>query len=111
MEQMMSYDEELIFGLKRWVRKAIDYYGGRSVEDFLRDEKSFDAASFCIYTISEIGTKLAVLPHIIEKYKEISFKGISELYGKCFPKDNINVSLMMTVLEEDFPKLLLVLEA
>ena len=53
----MSEEQELIYGLYRYISKASQYVGTKSVEEFIHDEKSFDATCFCFYMIDNMVTK------------------------------------------------------
>lgn len=102
----MNEHEELIYGLNRWLIKAIKYYGGRDFDEFLKDEKSFDAVCYCISVISEIADKISKIESLKKEFPLVSFEAVASLYGRCFYKDNINLSFINTLLDVDFPRLL-----
>ena len=42
----MNEEQELIFGLRRWLIKGTKYINNRSFDDFIHDEMAFDATCF-----------------------------------------------------------------
>lgn len=102
----MTYQEELIFGLSRWINKTIIYLDNKSSEEFFNDDKTFDACCYCLLVISEIGEKLKDNDEIKNKFSNINFKEIASIYSKCLDGDNINLSLIYDVISKAFPALL-----
>lgn len=102
----MSYEEELVFGLNRWINKTISYLNNKSSDEFFNDDKTFDACCYCLLVISEIGEKLKDIKEVKDKYKNVNFNEISLIYSKCLDGDNINLSLIYEVISKAFPALL-----
>lgn len=107
----MSYHEELIFGLKRWIKKAIDYLDNKEANDFFKDEKSFDATCYTILVISEIASKIKEIEELKNQYKNINFDELSFIYDKCLKEDNINLSYIYELVSKAFPYLLFLLSS
>lgn len=105
----MSYEEELVFGLKRWIKKGINYLNNRTMDEFFKDELSFDALCYTIIVISEIAAKIKDIDSIKEKYKDINFDELSLLYSKALKEDNYNLSYIYDLVSKAFPYLLLLL--
>lgn len=99
----MTYEEELIFGLQRWIVKAINYYDNRKFDDFLQDEKSFDATSYCFEVVNEIANEIIKKKEIMEKYKEVDFTILAILKLKIYVGDNINLDEYQDYIERIFP--------
>ena len=62
----MSEKEELLFGLRRWMNKAILYVGNYTSDEFFDDELVFDAVCYCLEVIVDISSRL------VNKYKEVN---------------------------------------
>ncbi len=107
----MTYNEELIFGLKRRIKKAIDYLASRKEDDFFKDEKSFDATCYSILVISEIASKIKDIDEIKDKYKNVNFNELSLIYERCLKEDNINLSYIYDLISKAFPYLLFLLSS
>ncbi len=99
----MSYEEELVFGLKRWINKIIIYLNERSAEEFFKDEKSFDATCYSILVVSEIANKIKDIESIKNKYSEINFDELSLIYDKSLKGDNINLSFIYDLISKALP--------
>ena len=99
----MTEQEELIFGLKRWIYKALNYFNGFTFEDFINDELHFDAVSYCIEVISEISNKILKFNEIITKYKDVDFILLSKIKENIYYEDNINLSMYNDYLIKYFP--------
>ncbi len=106
----MSYTEELIFGLKRWIKKAIDYLASREADEFFKDDKSFDATCYTILVISEIASKIKDIDELKNKYNNVNFDELALIYDKCLKEDNINLSFIYDLISKAFPYLLFLLE-
>lgn len=106
----MSYEEELIFGLTRYLKKCFIYLENRSFDDFFKDEKSFDATMYCFSVIEELASKIKEIPELTSKYKEINFDELSKLNQKILYEDNYNLSLIYELISKDFIKLIDLLE-
>ncbi len=103
--ESMSYEEELIFGLKRWLKKVIDYLNNRSPEEFFSDNLSFDAVCYCILVVSEIASKINEIDSLKAKYKDINFDEIALLYDKTLKGDNYNLSFIYELISGAIPYL------
>ncbi len=99
----MTYEEELIYGLQRWILKALKYYDGRDFDEFLKDEKSFDATSYCLEVIDEIANKILDCKEILDKYKNVDFETLANIKNKIYYEDNINLVEFQELLESFFP--------
>lgn len=106
----MTRNEELIFGLKRWVYKTITYVGNLNDEEFFNNDLVFDACCYCIEVISEIGEFLAKEEEIKLHYKDVNFEALKDLKKNCFQGDNINLSLIYETITISFPNLLKLLK-
>lgn len=108
----MTENEELIFGLKRWLSKANIYCGYYTFDEFIKDDLVFDATCFCIETISDIGLKLVkkYSSFINEKYPTVDFNYLSNLKSLCFVGDNINLGLIYELASFKFKEILLALK-
>ena len=101
----MSEQEELIFGLYRYINKASRYLGEKNVEEFIRDEKSFDATCFCFYMIDMIIKMIFKQPELINKYPEIDFNKINKYKELIFVNDGIAYTDMYDIILNEFPLL------
>ena len=101
----MSEQEELIFGLYRYINKASRYVGEKSVEEFIRDEKSFDATCFCFYMIDMIIKMIFKHQDLINKYPEINFNKINKYKELIFVNDGIAYTDMYDIILNEFPLL------
>lgn len=102
----MTEQEELIFGLKRRLHKAIKYYDNRNFDDFINDEKSFDAVCFCFELIDEISKKIIKFNEIVSNFPSIDFHELANLKSKIYYGDNINLTEIEEILTYHFPRLL-----
>lgn len=106
----MNQEQELIFGLRRWLIKGTKYINNRSFDDFIHDEMAFDASCFVVEMISEIATRLKSK---IDKYSsQISLeilKNPAELQQNVFFDDNIDMEFMYDFFINEAPKIILVL--
>ena len=79
----MNEEQELIFGLRRWLIKGTKYINNRSFDDFIHDEMAFDATCFVVEMISEIATRLTIKINEYSTYIKSILKEIaSELDEK-----------------------------
>ena len=107
----MSKDEELIFGLKMWINKGINYLNNMDPESFFNDDKTFDACSYCLVVISEIAKDISKNKVICEIYDELNFDELANVYSSIFSGSNINLSVVYQLFSEGFPLLIKVLES
>jgi uncharacterized protein with HEPN domain len=105
----MTQEEELVYGLGRWCMKAHKYVGDLDVNQFVEDEKSLDAVSYCIEIVAEIALKLTKIKDICDQHKDINFVELSKIKEKCFVGDNINIGLIYQLAKEDFLKIYVLL--
>lgn len=101
----MNEQEELIYGLYRYIQKASRYIGEKSVDEFIHDEKSFDATCFCFYMIDNITKMIHKYPDLIEKYQDIDFSRINSYKGLIFVNDGIAYEDMYGIVLNEFPLL------
>lgn len=106
----MTYQEELIFGLKRWLKKGIDYLGNREMDEFFKDEKSFDASLYTILITSEIISKINKEEELKIKYKDINLGELEKMYQNIEENDNYDMNYIYHLLSEVFPSLLMLIE-
>jgi len=108
----MNEKEELIFGLKRWIVKAINYAKGYDLATLLaKEEMRFDAICYCIFTISDIAKEIVnKYIELDEVYPGVNFKLVSELYTRCISNENINVEYIYQLASHDFLILLKLLK-
>lgn len=100
----MSEKEELLFGLKRWMQKALKYSTDfESFDDFLDSELHFDAVCYCFEMVSEISNNLIKYQDVIDTYKSIDFDVLVNLKQNIYKGDNINLSAFEAYLEIIFP--------
>ena len=105
-----DYQEELIFGLKRWLKKGIDYLGNRERDEFFKDEKSFDASLYTILITSEIISKINKEEELKTKYKDINLDELEKMYQNIEENDNFDMNYIYHLLSEVFPSLLMLIE-
>ena len=101
----MNEQEEIIYGLYRYIQKASRYIGEKSVDEFIHDEKSFDATCFCFYMIDNIAKMIHKYPDLIEKYQDIDFSRINSYKGLIFVNDGIAYEDMYGIVLNEFPLL------
>lgn len=102
---MMSEEQELIYGLYRYISKASRYVGTKSVEEFIHDEKSFDATCFCFYMIDNIVKMIHKYPKLIYEHKDIDFKRVNLYKDSVFVNDGIAYVDMYEIIQNEFPLL------
>lgn len=103
----MSEKEELIFGLKRWMSKAVLYVGSYTNEEFFDDELVFDAVSYCIEVIYDIANRLVgKYSDIKEEYKNVDFNLLTNIKSKIYVNDNVNISLIYELCTKTFKEIL-----
>lgn len=107
----MSYEEELIFGLTRYLKKCFIYLDNRSFKDFFNDEKSFDATMYCFSIIEELASKINKIDSLKEKYSKIDFNELSSLNKKILYEDNYNLNAIYDLISKEFIKVIQVLES
>ena len=90
----MSEKEELLFGLRRWMNKAILYVGNYTSDEFFDDELVFDAVCYCLEVIVDISSRL------VNKYKEVN----DDLTVNTFYNSYKNISLVGNLIKELKPK-------
>lgn len=101
----MSLEEELIFGLYRYINKASRYVGNKSVDEFIHDEMAFDATCFAFDMIKYISEEIQKNKYIITNYPSINFEKISNFYPRVFIHDSINYMEMYEIVVKEFPVL------
>ena len=108
----MTEEEELLFGLKRWIKKGMMYINDiPTLDDFLKNDLVFDACSFVIYTVSEIATRISELDSMQDLYSEVKeIKHLKNLKAKLFQADNIDCGTMFEELKFKFVNYLMRLE-
>ena len=81
----MSEKEELLFGLRRWMNKAILYVGNYTSDEFFDDELVFDAVCYCLEVIVDISSRLVnKYKEVNDEYKDVDFNvNISLIYELC----------------------------
>ena len=99
----MTLEEELIFGLYRYMNKASRYIGTKNVDEFIHDEMAFDATCFAFYMINYISKEIIKNKYIIINNPDINFEEISNFYSRVFVKDNINYVEMHEIVIKKFP--------
>lgn len=91
----MSEKEELLFGLRRWMNKAILYVGNYTNDEFFDDELVFDAVCYCFEVIVDISSRLVnKYKEVNDEYKDVDFNFLADLKNKIYANDNINISLI-----------------
>lgn len=101
----MTYEEELVFGLKRWIYKAAKYLDQREMEEFFKDEKSFDACCYCLEVISDIATRILENDNLITKFDTIDFQFISTANKYPLKDDNMNLNAYYELFASYLPKI------
>lgn len=98
----MTEQEELIFGLHRYMSNARSYLGNNSASEIIKDHKSFDAICFCFIMIDEIiKTLLSKHQEIITLYPDIDFKKVATCKDRVFIGDNINYIEMVEIINNE----------
>mgnify|MGYP003448550570 CR=1 FL=1 len=94
----MSEKEELLFGLRRWMNKAILYVGNYSSDEFFDDELVFDAVCYCLEVIVDISSRLVnKYKEVNDEYKDVDFNFLAD--------DNINISLIYELCTKVFKEI------
>lgn len=107
----MSEKEELIFGLRRWMSKAILYVGNYTSDEFFDDELVFDAVSYCIEVVTDISNRLiSKYSEVKEEYKDVDFDLLKNLKNKIYVNDNINISFIYEVCTKNFKDIVIKLK-
>ena len=76
----MNEKEELIFGLKRWLKKGVDYLKDKSPEELMKDELTFDALCFVFLMIKDITNRILSYPELLKRHSNVNFIEIKDLY-------------------------------
>lgn len=97
----MTQNEELIFGLKRWIKKGINYVGNYSLDEFIHDELRFDATCFCTEILRNILRKIKDSNELKDKYTATNFDDLYEKFEKLFYKDAIDYQTMYEIFKEE----------
>ncbi len=105
----MNKNEELIYGLKMWILKGINYINDLSLIDFCKDEMRLDATSYCLIEIASIAQEISNIDEITSKYEELDFNELKEVYNQCFEEDNCNLTEVYNLFKEAFPIVLKIL--
>ncbi len=100
----MNYQEELIFGLIRWMIKGTKYIEKYDdANEVIGDELTFDALSYVILMVSDISKRVLAEDEILEKYKTVNFSELANLKNKIFVQDAIDYTFMFDFVKDDFP--------
>ena len=100
----MTYQEELIFGLVRWLIKGTKYVEKYDdCNQLISDELRFDALSYVILMVSEIAGRIANEETTVNKYNMVDFDELKDLKDDIFVGDKIDFSLMVDEVKDNFP--------
>lgn len=103
----MTYQEELVFGLVRWLIKGTKYLEKYDdCNDLVSDELRFDALSYVILMISDISGRIVEEDDIVNKYNMVDFEELKELKNEIFVKDKIDFELMFDTVKDNFPMII-----
>lgn len=98
----MEEGRELIFGLRRWLLKGVNYVKDVDYDTFIDDEMRFDATCFVVNMASEIANRIVNNhPQLIDQFPMINFKKLAELQQNVFFGDNINMNKMFNFFKND----------
>ena len=100
----MTEEQELIYGLRRWLIKGTNYISNLSYEEFIDDEKSFDATCFTSLMVSEIASRLLKNN---EQFPLKNLKNPAELKQNVFISNNIDMEFMYNFYKDEAPKIIL----
>lgn len=87
----MTRGQEYVFGIKRYLKKAVDYLNRRSMDEFLKDDMAFDAMCFVIKTISELAQDGAEYTEVSQTFDSEDLNYLSSLSEEVFLSDNISL--------------------
>ena len=100
----MTYQEELIFGLVRWLIKGTKYVSKYDeANEVINDELTFDALSFVILMVSDISKNILGEEEILMKYENVKFEELANLKNSIFVKDAIYYVSMFDDVKDEFP--------
>lgn len=100
----MTYQEELVFGLVRWLIKGTKYVSKYDeANEVINDELTFDALSFVILMVSDISKQILSEEEVIDKYQNVDFAELAELKNNIFVKDAIDYVSMFDEVKDEFP--------
>lgn len=100
---------ELIFGLKRYIFKIKTYIGNQSEEEFFKNEMAFDASLYCLLTLSDIAFQISKDEKICSYYQGIDFEDISSIYKSAIHGDMFDMNAIASALFEILPFYLLLM--
>lgn len=99
----MTYQEELIFGLVRWLIKGTKYVSKYDeANEVINDELTFDALSFVILMVSDIAKQI-LDEEVLAKYDNVNFEELANLKNSIFVKDAIDYVSMFDEVKDEFP--------
>lgn len=100
----MTYQEELIFGLVRWLIKGTKYLEKYDeANDLIDDDLTFDALSYVILMVNDITKRILNEPEILEKYSMAEFEEISKIKDAVFVGDGVDFETMFEEVKDNFP--------
>ena len=100
---------ELIFGLKRYIFKIKTYIGSQNEEEFFKNEMAFDASLYCLTTLSEIASQISKDEKICSYYQGIDFEDIAGIYKSAIHGDMFDMNAIASSLFEILPFFLLLM--
>lgn len=103
----MTYQEELIFGLVRWLIKGTKYLEKYDdCNNLVSDELRFDALSYVILMVSDISSRIVEEEDLVKKYNMVDFEELRDLKNDIFVQDKIDFELMFDTVKDNFPMLI-----
>ncbi|MHB1601357.1 MAG: HepT-like ribonuclease domain-containing protein [bacterium] len=102
---VMKYLEDI----RDYSQKAIDYLNNITYEEFLKDNKTIDAAIRTIEVVGEAATKIKNMPNssdIFEKYNYVDWKEAVRMRNRIIHGyEDIDLEIVWNTVKTDFPKL------
>lgn len=101
----MKYLEDI----RDYSQKAIDYLNNTTYEEFLKDNKTIDAAIRTIEVVGEAATKIKNMPNssdIFEKYNYVDWKEAVRMRNRIIHGyEDIDLEIVWNTVKTDFPRL------
>lgn len=99
----MTKEEELLFGLYRYINKASRYVGSKNESEFIKDEVSFDATCFAFYMIEYIGQEILKNENILLNNPDIDFKRIANYKNDFINEEGVDYVGLHNLILNEFP--------